>query len=195
MDQPSANPQRSYSRGTQDKALLAMTISQRFDQTVAQHPDGEALVVRHQQLRYSWRQLAEAVDEQASALLALGLQTGDRLGIWAPNCAQWCIIQFATAKIGVILVNINPAYRSSELEYVLKQSGCQWLVCAGAFKTSNYHEMLQGLASELADHAIGHLRSERLPDLRGVISLDANPPAGFLPWSQLSELAANVSPD
>ena len=124
MDQPSANPQRSYTRGSQDKALLAMTIGQRFDQTVAQHPDGEALVVRQQRLRYSWRQLAEAVDEQARALLALGLQTGDRLGIWAPNCAQWCITQFATAKIGVILVNINPAYRSSELEYVLKQSGC-----------------------------------------------------------------------
>lgn len=129
MDQPSANPQRSYSRGSQDHALLAMTIGQRFDQTVAQYPDGEALVVRHQQLRYSWRQLADAVDEQARALLALGLQTGDRLGIWAPNCAQWCITQFATAKIGVILVNINPAYRSSELEYVLKQSGCSgWSV-------------------------------------------------------------------
>ena len=193
MDQPSANPQRSYTRGSQDHALLAMTIGQRFDQTVAQHPDGEALVVRHQQLRYSWRQLADAVDEQARALLALGLQTGDRLGIWAPNCAQWCITQFATAKIGVVLVNINPAYRSSELEYVLKQSGCQWLVCAGAFKTSNYHAMLQSLAPELAEHAIGQLRSERLPELRGVISLDANPTPGFLPWSQLSDLAASVS--
>ena len=81
MDQPSANLQRSYTRGSQDKALLAMTIGQRFDQTVAQYPDGEALVVRHQRLRYSWGQLAEAVDEQARALLALGLQTGDRLGI------------------------------------------------------------------------------------------------------------------
>ena len=83
MDQPSANPQRSYTRGSQDKALLAMTIGQKFDQTVAQFPDGEALVVRHQQLRYSWRQLADAVDLHARALLALGLQAGDRLGIWA----------------------------------------------------------------------------------------------------------------
>lgn len=114
MDQPSANPQRSYTRGSQDKALLAMTIGQKFDETVAQYPDGEALVVRHQQLRYTWRQLADAVDVHARALLALGLQAGDRLGIWAPNCAQWCITQFATAKLGVILVNINPAYRSSE---------------------------------------------------------------------------------
>ena len=182
MDQPSANPPRSYTRGAQDKALLAMTIGQKFDQTVAQYPDGEALVVRHQQLRYSWRQLADAVDLHARALLALGLQAGDRLGIWAPNCAQWCITQIATAKIGVILVNINPAYRSSELEYVLKQSGCQWLVCAGAFKSSNYHAMLQGLLPELAEQSIGQLRCERLPELRGVISLDAQPPSGFLPW-------------
>ncbi|KJZ62760.1 AMP-binding protein [Pseudomonas fluorescens] len=193
MDQPSASPQRSYTRGSQDKALLAMTIGEKFDQTVAQYPNGEALVVRHQQLRYTWQQLAEAVDLNAKALLALGLQTGDRLGIWAPNCAQWCISQFASAKIGVILVNINPAYRSSELEYVLKQSGCQWLVCAGAFKTSDYHGMLQGLVPELAEHSIGKLQSERLPELRGVISLDAQPPSGFLPWSQLTDLAGSVS--
>ena len=194
MDQPSANPQRSYTRGSQDKALLAMTIGKKFDQTVAQYPGGEALVVRHQQLRYSWQQLADAVDLHARALLALGLHAGDRLCIWAPNCAQWCITQFATAKIGVILVNINPAYRTSELEYVLKQSGCNWLVCAGAFKTSNYHGMLQGLVPELAEQSIGQLRSERLPDLRGVISLDAQPPSGFLPWSQLADMAASIAP-
>lgn len=194
MDQPCSHPQLSYTRGSQAKALLAQTIGQAFDQTVAQFPDGEALVVRHQSLRYSWRELAEAVDLHARAFLALGLQTGDRLGIWAPNCAQWCITQFASAKIGVILVNINPAYRASELEYVLKQSGCQWLVCAGAFKTSDYHAMLQALAPELAEQAIGQLRSERLPDLRGVISLDPQPPSGFLSWSQLAALGAAVSP-
>ncbi len=194
MDQHSAAPAPSYSRGPQDKALLAMTIGQAFDRTVAQHPQGEALVVRHQQLRYSWAQLAQAVDLHARALLALGLQVGDRLGIWAPNCAQWCITQFASARIGVILVNINPAYRSAELEYVLKQSGCQWLVCAGAFKTSDYHAMLQGLVPELAEQSIGQLQCERLPDLRGVISLDACPPSGFLPWSQLSDLGAGVAP-
>ncbi|MCU1748864.1 AMP-binding protein [Pseudomonas sp. 6D_7.1_Bac1] len=192
MDQHSAHPQHSYSRGSQDKALLAMTIGQAFDNTVAKYPQGEALVVCHQQLRYSWAQLAQVVDLHARALLALGLQTGDRLGIWAPNCAQWCISQFASAKIGVILVNINPAYRSSELEYALKQSGCQWLVCAGSFKTSDYHAMLQGLVPELAEQSIGRLQSERLPDLRGVISLDAQPPSGFLPWSQLADLGAGV---
>ena len=190
MDQPGSHSQLSYTLGSQAKVLLTQTIGQAFDQTVARYPDNEALVVRHQALRYTWQQLAEAVDLHARALLALGLKTGDRLGVWAPNCAQWCISQFASAKIGVILVNINPAYRVSELEYVLKQSGCQWLVCAGAFKTSDYHAMLQALAPELAEQSIGHLQSERLPDLRGVISLDLQPPPGFLPWSQLAALGA-----
>ncbi|AOE64940.1 AMP-binding protein [Pseudomonas corrugata] len=195
MDQPGSHSQLSYTRGSQAKALLTQTIGQAFDQTVARYPDNEALVVRHQALRYTWRQLAEAVDLHARALLALGLKTGDRLGMWAPNCAQWCISQFASAKIGVILVNINPAYRSSELEYVLKQSGCQWLVCAGAFKTSDYHSMVQTLAPELAEQPIGQLHCERLPDLRGVISLDPRPPSGFLPWSQLADLGAAASPE
>ncbi|MCG6576810.1 AMP-binding protein [Pseudomonas sp. AF32] len=194
MDQPGSHSQLSYTRGLQAKDLLAQTIGEAFDQTVQRYPDGEALVVRHQSLRYTWRQLAEAVDLHARAFLALGLQAGDRLGVWAPNCAQWCISQFASAKIGVILVNINPAYRTSELEYVLKQSGCQWLVCAGAFKTSDYHAMLQSLAPELAQQSIGHLDSERLPDLRGVISLDLQPPPGFLPWSQLAAFGMAVSP-
>ncbi|MBN0979380.1 AMP-binding protein [Pseudomonas hygromyciniae] len=190
MDQPN----QSYSRGPQNKALLAMTIGQAFDRTVARYPEGEALVVRHQQLRYTWQQLAEAVDLHARALLALGLQIGDRLGIWAPNCAEWCISQVASAKLGVILVNINPAYRSSELEYVLKQSGCQWLICAGSFKSSDYHGMLQALVPELAEQGIGQLRCELLPELRGVISLDARPPSGFLPWLQLSALGTGIPP-
>jgi len=190
MDQPN----QSYSRGSQDKTLLAMTIGQAFDQTVAQYPDGDALVVRHQNLRYTWQQLASAVDLHARALLALGLRTGDRLGIWAPNCAEWCISQIASAKLGVILVNINPAYRSSELEYVLKQSGCQWLICAGSFKSSDYHAMLQELAPELAGQPIGQASCDKLPELRGVISLDPLPPSGFLPWSQLSALGAGIPP-
>jgi len=185
--------QPSYTQGRQDKPLLAMTIGQAFDNTVSRFADREALVVRHQQLRYSWQQLADSVDQHARALMALGLKTGDRLGIWAPNCAQWCIAQFATAKIGVILVNINPAYRSSELEYVLKQSGCQWLICAGAFKTSDYHAMLTELLPDLGGQQPGQLNSERLPELRGLISLDATPPAGFLPWNELASLAGQTA--
>ncbi|WP_271412041.1 AMP-binding protein [Pseudomonas sp. Q1-7] len=185
--------QQSYTRGRQDKDLLAMTIGAAFDATVAQFPEREALVVKHQNLRYSWKSLAEAVDRHARALLALGLNSGDRLGIWAPNCAEWCITQFASAKIGAILVNINPAYRSSELEYALKQSGCRWVICADAFKTSDYHAMLLGLVPELASAEPGQLASETLPELRGVVSLASNPPAGFLPWARLQEKAGEVS--
>ena len=183
----------SYSQGPQDKALLAMTIGQAFDQTAARYAANDALVVCHQQQRFTWAQLAAAVDLHARGLLALGLRPGDRLGVWAPNCVEWFLCQFASAKIGVILVNINPAYRLSELEYVLQQSACQWLVCAGSFKTSNYHAMLQELIPALADSAAGQLESESFTALRGVISLDAQPPAGFLPWSQLSTLAAGVN--
>ncbi|WP_346842374.1 AMP-binding protein [Metapseudomonas otitidis] len=186
--------QPSYTRGRQDKPLLAMTIGAAFDATVARFPEREALVVRHQGLRYSWRSLAEAVEVHARALMALGIQSGDRLGIWAPNCAEWCITQFASAKVGAILVNINPAYRSSELEYALRQSGCRWVICADAFKTSDYHAMLQGLVPELASAAIGQLASEALPELRGVISLAAEPPAGFLAWSDLQQRAGETTP-
>ncbi|WIF69919.1 AMP-binding protein [Metapseudomonas otitidis] len=186
--------QPSYTRGRQDKPLLAMTIGAVFDATVARFPEREALVVRHQGLRYSWRSLAEAVEVHARALMALGIQSGDRLGIWAPNCAEWCITQFASAKVGAILVNINPAYRSSELEYALRQSGCRWVICADAFKTSDYHAMLQGLVPELASAAIGQLASEALPELRGVISLAAEPPAGFLAWADLQQRAGETTP-
>ncbi|WP_409282909.1 AMP-binding protein [Pseudomonas putida] len=185
--------QPSYTRGRQDRPLLTQTIGQAFDATVARCCDSEALVSRHQGLRYSWRQLAEQVEIYARALIALGVNTGDRVGIWSPNCAQWCILQLASAKVGAILVNINPAYRVGELEYVLRQSGCRWLVCAEAFKTSDYHAMVQELVPELASAAPGELASECLPELRGVISLAANPPAGFLPWHAFAERAGQTS--
>ena len=185
----------SYTCGPKDKNLLAMTIGEAFDNTVARFPEREALVVRHQQLRYTWAQLADEVDRYARGLLALRLKPGDRLGIWAPNCAEWCIVQFASAKVGVVLVNINPAYRTSELEYALKQSGCKWLICASAFKTSDYHAMLSGLLPELAQYLPGELTSSRLPELRGVVSLAADPPSDFLSWYELGALGKAVAPE
>lgn len=185
--------QPSYTCGRQDQPLLTQTIGQAFDATVARCADSEALVSRHQGLRYSWRQLAGQVEVHARALMALGVNTGDRVGIWSPNCAQWCILQLASAKVGAILVNINPAYRVGELEYVLRQSGCRWLVCADAFKTSDYHAMVQELVPELASATPGEMASQRLPDLRGVVSLAANPPTGFLPWQALAERAGQTS--
>ena len=183
----------SYTQGRQDIELLQMCIGDAFDLTVSRFAQREALVVRHQGLRYSWQTLAEEVERLARALLSLGLQPGERLGIWAPNCAQWCITQFASAKIGAILVNINPAYRTNELEYALSQSGCRWVICADAFKTSDYHAMLLELVPELASSRPGELACERLPELRGVISLAAEPPAGLLAWQALQERAGQTS--
>ncbi|WP_444758002.1 AMP-binding protein [Pseudomonas sp. A014] len=183
----------SHTQGNPDKPLLDHCIGDAFDATVARFPDREALVVRHQQLRYTWRQLADAVDQHARALMALGVQAGDRLGIWAPNCAEWCITQFASAKIGAILVNINPAYRSSELDYALSQSGCRWVICADAFKTSDYHAMLCDLVPGLSACKPGAVHCERLPELRGVISLAVKPPPGFLAWCDLQARAGEVS--
>ncbi|MFJ2985382.1 MULTISPECIES: fatty acid CoA ligase family protein [unclassified Pseudomonas] len=185
--------QPSYSQGDQGKALLTQCIGDAFDTIVARFPEREALVVRHQALRYTWRQLADAVDQHARALMALGVQPGDRLGIWAPNCAEWCITQFASAKVGAILVNINPAYRASELDYALGQSGCRWVICADTFKTSDYHAMLLGLIPGLAKGHPGALICERFPELRGVVSLAVTPPAGFLPWHDLQTRADAVS--
>ncbi|WP_323614069.1 fatty acid CoA ligase family protein [Pseudomonas putida] len=185
--------QPSYSQGDLGKALLTQCIGDAFDTTVNRFPDREALVVRHQALRYTWQQLGDAVDRHARALMALGVQPGERVGIWAPNCAEWCITQFASAKVGAILVNINPAYRASELEYALGQSGCRWMICADAFKTCDYHAMLLGLIPELANSQPGAMACERFPELRGVVSLAIAPPTGLLAWHDLQARADAVS--
>src|SRR3954449_10559908 len=125
----------AYAHGTSTTPLLGETIGANLDRTVAAHPDREALVVRHQDVRWTYAELAERVDRLARALVASGLRPGDRMGIWAPNCSEWVLVQYASAKAGVILVNVNPAYRTSELEYVLNQSGLRVLVAARAFKT------------------------------------------------------------
>lgn len=185
----------SHTRGRQDPSLLDMTLGQAFDEAVARHAGRDALIVRHQNLRYDWRQLGDAVDRCARGLLALGLEQGDRVGIWSPNCAEWCIAQFATAKIGAVLVNVNPAYRLGELEYALSKSGCRWLICAEAFKTSDYQAMLLDLLPELSGGVPGALSSQRLPALRGIVSLAEAPPAGFLPWAELQARGDTVKPE
>src|SRR3954463_13287546 len=122
--------------------LLEETIGANLERTVARLRDRPALVSCHQGLRYSYAEFDAEVDRVARALIAAGLRKGDRLGIWSPNRVEWALIQYATAKIGVILVNINPAYRTHELEYALKQSRCRMLVSAPAFKTSDYVAMV-----------------------------------------------------
>jgi len=182
----------SYVSGVSDKPLLGLTIGEMFNQIVEQYPDNEALVVRHQNLRYSYRQLQTQVDRCARGLLASGLKKGDRVGIWSPNNAEWVILQFASSKMGAILVNINPAYRLQELEYALKQSGCAALVIAPEFKTSNYTQMMYDLAPELNASKPGRLRSGKLPNLKTLIRLGDESKDGMWNWADLMSMAERV---
>ena len=184
---------QSYTSGTSELPLLGVTIGDLFDRTVARYPDNEALVSRHQSLRYTYRALQDEVDRCARALMALGIAKGQRVGIWAPNCAEWAITQFATSKLGAILVNINPSYRLSEVQYALRQSGCTWLVIAPEFKASDYTGMIHTLVPELGGSRPGVLESAALADLRGVIRLGDDRSPGMLPWGELMTKAAAVS--
>jgi fatty-acyl-CoA synthase len=132
----------SYSHGTFDTPLLGDTIGGHFERTAARFADRDALVSRQQDVRLTYAQLDSAIDAVAGGLLRAGIAAGDRVGIWAPNCAEWILVQYATAKIGAILVNVNPAYRAHELEYVLRQSGMRLLFSASTFKTSDYAGMI-----------------------------------------------------
>jgi fatty-acyl-CoA synthase len=138
----------SYAHGVSQTPLLGQTIGESLEHTVARFGDRDALVSRHQDVRLTYRELDDAVDRAAKGLLAAGIAAGDRVGIWAPNCAEWVLVQYATARIGAILVNINPAYRSHELAYVLRQSGVRLLVSASAFKTSDYVAMVAEVRGE-----------------------------------------------
>jgi fatty-acyl-CoA synthase len=194
--------QISYVSGTSDTPLKGQTIGDCFDETAARFPDRDALISRHQSLRYTWQQLQAEVNKAARALLALGVTKGDRVGIWSPNCAEWTITQFATAKIGAVLVNINPSYRSHELEYALRQSGTSTLVLQGAFKSSDYVATLAELVPEIgepqtstdSDHLPGQLHSARLPELKRVICLDENYcRTGMYSWQKMLSHADHVT--
>ena len=165
----------SWVRGDTDVALSEMTIGALLSDTVARFGDRLAVVFYEQGVRWSWRQFAAEVDAMAAALKVLGLQRGDRLGIWSPNRVEWLVTQFATARIGVILVNINPAYRLAELEYALQVTGCRAIVSAERLKSSQYLAMLRSLAPELDTATPGALRATRLPELRIVIRMGDEP--------------------
>src|SRR6185369_3302094 len=157
---------QSYVHGVNALPLIGETIGVHFDRAVARWPESEALVVPRQEVRWTYRELQQQVDAFAAGLLALGLQPGERVGIWSPNNAEWVITQFATAKAGLILVNINPAYRLAELEYALNKVGCRALITATSFKTSDYIGMINTLAPELRHAQPGHLDAAKLPALR-----------------------------
>jgi fatty-acyl-CoA synthase len=170
----------SYVQGNSGLPLIRKTIGALLDEVSATDGSRDALIVAHQKIRWTYSELKMRSDAFASGLLALGLEPGDRVGIWAPNCAEWTIAQFATAKAGLILVNINPAYRLSELEHVLHAVGCRALIAAARFKTSDYIAMIRELVPELGNGS-SELKSARLPALRYVISIGGSYP-GCLPF-------------
>ena len=170
----------SHVQGDPGAPLSTATVAALLADTAARFGERPAAVFREQNVRWTWRQLALEVDHLAAALLALGLRGGDRLGIWSPNRCEWLLTQFATARIGVILVNINPAYRLAELEYALNVSGCRALVTAERLKTSDYLGMLRTLAPELDSCEPGALKAARLPALQIVIRTGTAASAGML---------------
>lgn len=186
---------RSYVCGVSDKPLIGETLGDFFDQTVARFPDNEAFISRHQGIRWTYRELQAQVNQCARGLLALGLRRGDRVGMWSPNYAEWVVVQFATAKAGIILVNINPSYRVHELNYALNQSGCRGLVTAVHFKSSNYLDMLNQLAPELASCPPGQLQAAQLPALRTIIRLGEEKTAGMYSWPDLLAAGDAVAPE
>jgi len=163
----------SYARGPTEVPLLDTTIGEALRGAAARWGSELALVSRHQSVRWTWAELDAEVDRVATGLLRLSVARGDRVGIWAPNCAEWTLIQFATARIGAILVTINPAYRTSEIEYALNKVGCSVLVCAPRFKTSDYTGMLRTIGAE------------KLPLLRHRITTGSQAHEGFLTWQDL----------
>jgi fatty-acyl-CoA synthase len=182
----------SYTSGTSSIPLLGMTIGEKFDEIAHQFAENEALVVVHQHIRWTYQELQREVEKCAKSLLACGLKKGDRVGIWAPNCYEWTVLQFATAKTGIILVNINPSYRKHELKYAMNQSGCKMLVLADHFKYSHYTQMIQELVPELADSRFGELQSEVLPDLKmAVVSQNKDP--GFVSWNHFMTKSEGVT--
>src|SRR5262249_2663478 len=156
---------QSYVHGASQLPLIGDTVGVHLDRIVARAPERPALIVRQQRIRWSYREFHSRVGDLAAGLIALGFKPGDRLGIWAPNNAEWVLTQFATAKAGIILVNINPAYRLHELEYALNKVACLGVVVAPAFKSSDYIAMIRSLCPELDLSSPGALDSRGAPAL------------------------------
>lgn len=186
---------RSLVTGATDIPLSDDTIPALLARAVAANPEGDAVAFREQGIRWTWREFADQVDRLATGLLARGIVRGDRVGIWSPNRAEWLVTQFATARIGAILVNINPAYRQAELEYALNKAGVKMLITAAHFKSSDYLRMLLALAPELAHCAPGQLRAGRLPHLRLVVRMGTERTDGMLGYDDLLEAASPADLD
>jgi fatty-acyl-CoA synthase len=179
----------SYVHGAHSLPLIGDTIGAHLDRIAERYGERDALVVPHQCVRWSWRQLRERADRLAAGLLGLGLEPGDRIGIWSQNRAEWVLTQFATAKAGLVMVNINPAYRRAELEYALAKVDCRALILAPGYRSSDYLGMLRDLVPELDGAAPGELHAARLPELRHVIRLGSESTPGMLNFDAVAQCA------
>ena len=186
---------QSYVHSPGQRPLVGLTVGQVLDDAARRWPDGEALVLPHQRVRWSWSELQRRARACGAALLGLGLGAGDRLGILAPNVAEWVVTQFGAAYAGLILVNINPAYRAPELEYALQKTGCRALITVARFKSSDYGALLQSFLPELAHCAPGDLRAARLPQLRCLIRIGAGDEGGFVDFEELATGATQSGTD
>ena len=186
---------QSYAHGASIKPLLGETLGVNFDLAAEKWGDNDALIVRHQGIRWTYNDLKKEVDAFAAGLLALGLEPGDRIGIWSPNNSEWVVTQYATAKAGLILVNINPAYRVAELEYALNKVTCKALILATQFKSSDYLGMLKELAPEIPLSKPGSLDSERLPNLKIVIKIGGDEEKGFFDFQEIGGIASKKDND
>ena len=183
----------SYVHGVGTTSLIADTIGGALNRAAKRWGDSDALVSCHQQLRYSYRELRDEADRAACALIALGVQRGDRVGIWSGNRAEWMVTQYAAAKVGAVLVNINPAYRLRELEYALTHSGVSVLITARGFRATDYVDILLGLMPELTATGTGPLQAHRVPALRRVVYLGTDAEPGGIPWAEFLDLGNRIS--
>jgi len=175
----------SYSRGADFPPLSQLCIGQVLDQMAADFPESPALILSQEKLRFTWRELHAEVERTARGLMALGFERGDRVGLWATNISQWVFTQFATAKAGIMLVNLNLRFRAHELEFVLMQSTCKGIIMQRAFRDCDYVETLRHLAPELGFCPPGQLHSQRLPHLRQVVYIGDDAPQGMLSWKAM----------
>ena len=186
---------KAHVSGERAVPLLEQTIPAIFSDTVSRYGTLDAAVFVGQDKRFTWNELSEAVDALAAGFLALGLEKGDRVGIWSPNRWEWLVTQFATARIGLILVNINPAYRLTELEYALNKVSCRALVTAAQFKTSDYLGMIETLAPEVATAEPGKLKARKLPALRSIIRMGEENSPGMFNFADVLAMAGRDEHD
>jgi fatty-acyl-CoA synthase len=185
----------SYDCGTSSFPLIGETVGYMFNRIANENPDNDAVVSVHQGIRWTYREFQERVDGLARGLMAMGVDKGHRVGIWAMNYAEWIQVQFATAKIGAIMVNINPAYRTYELEYVLKQAEIQTLILQGRFKTSDYVGMFYQACPDAYEARPGHIKSDKYPFLKNVIFMGDIPYNGMFVWEDCIRKGEEISRD